>query len=62
MCEIDYRFRFLKIFDLYFAFEIVNSNESDYITSRSLSEILSKKYVGQCVFVVGVETQFKIRK
>lgn len=43
MCGIDYRFIFLKIFDLYFTFENVNSNESDYITSRSLSETLSKK-------------------
>jgi hypothetical protein len=37
----------------YFTFENVNSNESDYITSRSLPETLSKKYAGQCTFDLG---------
>jgi hypothetical protein len=51
MCGIDYRFKFLKMFDLYFTFESANFNELNYIiASRSLSETLLKKHGEQCSF------------
>jgi hypothetical protein len=50
MHGIDYRFRFLKMFNLYFTFESANFNELDYIASRNLSWTLLKKYIEQCDF------------
>ncbi|MDR3092712.1 MAG: hypothetical protein LBU33_02205 [Endomicrobium sp.] len=50
ICGFDYRFKFLKIFNLYFAFENTSSSELDYASSKILPSPLSKKYVGQCAF------------
>jgi hypothetical protein len=60
MYGFDYRLKFLRMVDLYFAIENTNSDKLQYDTLRTLGNGLSKKYVGQGAFSFG-KWRFSLR-
>jgi hypothetical protein len=60
LCGLEYRFKFIRFFDLYFALDNTDSQENDYITYNMLYNGNGKKYACQGAFDVG-KWRFSIR-
>ncbi|MDR3256575.1 MAG: hypothetical protein LBT18_02840 [Endomicrobium sp.] len=60
MYGVDYRFKIFQKIDLYCALENTDSNEFEYLTSKTMSNGLSKKYVWQGAFDLG-KWRFSLR-
>ncbi|MDR1418010.1 MAG: hypothetical protein LBI80_02480 [Endomicrobium sp.] len=60
LCGLEYRFKFIRFFDLYFALDNTDSQENDYLTYNILYNGNGKKYACQGAFDLG-KWRFSIR-